>query len=30
MYLINDLLLIGAILMAPVVLSYIIYKLMDR
>jgi hypothetical protein len=30
MYLINDLMLIGAILMAPVVLSYIMYKIMDR
>jgi len=30
MYLINDLMLIGSILMAPVVLSYIMYKLMDR
>jgi len=30
MYLINDLMLISAILMAPVVLSYILYKLMDR
>ncbi len=30
MYLINDLMLIGAILMAPVILSYIMYKLMDR
>jgi len=30
MYLINDLMLIGAILMAPVVLSYIMYKLLDR
>jgi len=30
MYLINDLLLIGAILMAPVVLSYLLYKLMNR
>jgi len=30
MYLINDLMLISAILMAPVVLSYIMYKLMDR
>jgi len=30
MYLINDIMLIGAILMAPVVLSYILYKLMDR
>ena len=30
MYLINDLLLIGAILMAPVVLSFILYKLLDR
>jgi hypothetical protein len=30
MYLINDLLLIGAILMSPVVLSFIMYKLMDR
>lgn len=27
MYLINDLLLIGAVLMAPVVLSYILLKL---
>jgi len=30
MYLINDLLLIGAILMAPVVLSYIMYKLLNK
>jgi hypothetical protein len=30
MYLINDLMLIGAILMAPVVLSYIMYKLINR
>jgi len=30
MYLINDLLLIGAILMAPIVLSYIMYKLLNK